>query len=157
VAAAVAESEEQPEEVRHLTIVPVAMLDLPSMRALAYAASLRQPVLALHLSPTEGEAERFRCYWQTWGDQLPLEVIVSPHRAIVAPPGQLHLVTAPPASGPDADRDPPGDRGPALVAPVPPQLDRGPAPAGDRAAAEGRRNHRSVSPSRLETLAGLVG
>ncbi|HEY1320087.1 MAG TPA: amino acid permease, partial [Streptosporangiaceae bacterium] len=38
VAAAVAESEEQPEEVRHLTIVPVAMLDLPSMRALAYAA-----------------------------------------------------------------------------------------------------------------------
>jgi hypothetical protein len=85
VAAAVAESEEQPEEVRHLTIVPVATLDLPSMRALAYAASLRQPMLALHLSPTEEEAERFRCYWQTWGDQLPLEVIVSPHRAIVAP------------------------------------------------------------------------
>jgi Amino acid permease len=82
---AVAESEEQPEEVRHLTIVPVATLDLPSMRALAYAASLRQPVLALHLSPTEEEAERFRCYWQTWGDHLPLEVIVSPHRAIVAP------------------------------------------------------------------------
>ncbi|HEX4661968.1 MAG TPA: amino acid permease, partial [Streptosporangiaceae bacterium] len=81
----VAETEEQPEEIRHLTIVPVAGLDLASMRALAYAASLRQPVLALHLSPTEEEAERFHRYWQTWGDHLPLEVLVSPHRAIIAP------------------------------------------------------------------------
>ena len=79
------ETEEEPEEVRHLTIVPVATLDLASMRALAYAASLRQPVLALHLSPAEEEAGRFRRYWQTWGDYLPLEVIVSPHRAFVAP------------------------------------------------------------------------
>ncbi|HYZ53819.1 MAG TPA: APC family permease [Streptosporangiaceae bacterium] len=79
------ETEEQPEEIRHLIFVPVAVLDLPSMRALAYAASFRQPVLALHLSPTEDEAERFRHYWQTWGNHLPLEVIVSPHRAIVAP------------------------------------------------------------------------
>ncbi len=36
-------------------------------------------------SDTEGEAERFRGYWRVWGDHLPLEVIVSPHRAIVAP------------------------------------------------------------------------
>lgn len=81
----VAETEELPEEIRHLTIVPVAGLDLASMRALAYAASLRQPVLALHLSPTEDEAERFRHYWRTWGEHLPLEVLISPHRAIVAP------------------------------------------------------------------------
>jgi amino acid transporter len=84
-AEAVTETEEQPEEIRHLTIVPVAGLDLASMRALAYAASLRQPVFALHLSPTEEEAERFHRYWQTWGDHLPLEVLVSPHRAIIAP------------------------------------------------------------------------
>jgi hypothetical protein len=79
------ETEEHPGQIRHLTIVPVAALDLPSMRALAYAASLRQPVVAVHLSPTEEEAERFRSYWEAWGDHLPLEVIVSPHRAIVAP------------------------------------------------------------------------
>jgi hypothetical protein len=42
-------------------------------------------VLALHVSPTDGEAERFRGYWRTWGDHLPLEVVVSPYRAIVAP------------------------------------------------------------------------
>lgn len=80
-----AESEETPEEIHHLVLVPVASLDLASMRALAYAASLQQPVLALHVSPTEEEAERFGDYWSTWGDHLPLEVVVSPYRAIVAP------------------------------------------------------------------------
>jgi len=80
-----AESEETPEEIHHLILVPVASLDLASMRALAYAASLQQPVLALHVSPTDEEAERFSNYWRTWGDHLPLEVVVSPYRAIVAP------------------------------------------------------------------------
>jgi amino acid transporter len=80
-----AETEESPEEIHHLIVVPVASLDLASMRALAYAASLQQPVLALHVSPTEEEAERFGKYWRTWGDHLPLEVVVSPYRALVAP------------------------------------------------------------------------
>lgn len=78
-------AEETPEALHHLTLVPLAALDRASMRALAYAASLQQPVLALHLSPTEEEAERFRAYWQVWGDRLPLEVVVSPYRALVAP------------------------------------------------------------------------
>jgi amino acid transporter len=79
------ETEETPEEIRHLILVPVASMDLPSMRALAYAASLQQAVLAVHVSPTDEEAERFREYWSTWGEHLPLEVVVSPYRAIVAP------------------------------------------------------------------------
>ena len=37
------------------------------------------------MSPTDEEGERFRSYWSTWGDHLPLEVVVSPYRAIVAP------------------------------------------------------------------------
>jgi hypothetical protein len=60
-------------------------LPAPGMCAAAYAAALGQPVFALHISPTTEEAERFRGYWQEWGDYLPLEVIVSPHRALVAP------------------------------------------------------------------------
>ncbi|MCW2897820.1 MAG: family permease, partial [Streptosporangiaceae bacterium] len=31
------------------------------------------------------EAEWFRELWNTWGDHVPLEIIVSPYRAIVAP------------------------------------------------------------------------
>ncbi len=79
------EDEETPEQIHHLVIVPVSSLDLSSIRALAYAASLQQPVLALHVSPTDEESERFSEYWQTWGDHLPLELVVSPYRSIVAP------------------------------------------------------------------------
>ena len=39
----------------------------------------------VHVSPTEDEAERFQRSWQAWGDHLPLEVLVSPYRATVAP------------------------------------------------------------------------
>jgi hypothetical protein len=51
----------------------------------AYAVSLRQPVIGLHLSPTEGEAKRFREYWRAWGNHVPLKVVESPYRAIVPP------------------------------------------------------------------------
>jgi hypothetical protein len=39
----------------------------------------------VHVSPTEEEAERFQRSWQAWGEHLPLEVVVSPYRATVAP------------------------------------------------------------------------
>jgi hypothetical protein len=65
--------------------VPVAVLDLAALRALAYAASLQIPVLAVHVSPSDEEAERFHRYWRSWGDHLPLEVLVSPYRATLAP------------------------------------------------------------------------
>ena len=78
-------SGESPEELTHLAIVPIARLSRSSMRALAYATSLGQPVLAVHISPEEAEAQRFERYWKTWGDHLPLEVVVSPYRAVVVP------------------------------------------------------------------------
>lgn len=79
------ENEETPAEVCNLLIVPVAHLDRVSVRALAYAASLRQPVLALHVSPTEEESKRFRQYWAAWGNHVPLELIESPYRAVIPP------------------------------------------------------------------------
>ena len=69
----------------HLAVVPIVRLDRSSLRALAYAASLGQPVLAVHISPGEREAERFKGYWRAWGDHMPLEVVDSPYRALVAP------------------------------------------------------------------------
>ncbi|MFJ9554241.1 APC family permease [Nocardiopsis sp. NPDC101807] len=79
------EAEETPEEIHHLSVVPVETLDLANIRALAYAASLQQPVLAVHLSPSHEEAERMAGYWRHWGDHLPLEVVVCPYRTIIAP------------------------------------------------------------------------
>jgi amino acid transporter len=80
-----AEADESPDQLQHLTVVPIVRLDLSSLRALAYAASLGQPVLAVHVSPGDDEAARFKSYWAAWGDHLPLEVVDSPYRALVAP------------------------------------------------------------------------
>ena len=63
----------------------IAVLDLAALRALAYAASLSVPVLAVHISPSAEEARRFHQYWRAWGDHVPLEVVVSPYRATLAP------------------------------------------------------------------------
>jgi amino acid transporter len=79
------ERQDAPTQVSHLVVVPIAALDLAALRALAYAASLSVPLLALHVSPSDEEAERFRGYWKAWGDHLPLEVVVSPYRATLAP------------------------------------------------------------------------
>ncbi|MFI5620290.1 APC family permease [Streptomyces sp. NPDC051567] len=93
------EDEENPQEVRHLSVVAIAALDLAGMRALAYAASLQQPVLALHIGLTDEEAARFRHYWNLWGDHLPLEIVVSPYRATVAP--LVHYIEALHRQSPD--------------------------------------------------------
>jgi len=78
------ETAERPRQVRHLAVVPVARLDQTSLRALAYAVSLGQPLFAVHVSPDDEEDERFRNQWENWGDHLRLEIIVSPHRAVIA-------------------------------------------------------------------------
>jgi amino acid transporter len=80
-----AEAQDDPDEVHSFAVVPIAVLDLSALHALAYAVSLGQPVLAVHVSPTKDEAERFTHSWTAWGDHLPLEVLVSPYRATVAP------------------------------------------------------------------------
>jgi hypothetical protein len=85
VSQSLAEAQDNPSEVHSFAVVPIAALDLASLHALAYAVSLGQPVLAVHVSPTDEEAQRFRRSWQAWGDHLPLEVLVSPYRATVAP------------------------------------------------------------------------
>ncbi len=80
-----AEAQDDPSEIQSFAVVTIAVLDLAALHALAYAVSLAQPVLALHVSPTDEEAQRFHRAWAAWGEHLPLEVIVSPYRATVAP------------------------------------------------------------------------
>jgi hypothetical protein len=80
-----AEAEEAPDQLQPLCVVPVTELDLPNLRALAYAASLRQPTLAVHISPDREDRDCFLRAWRAWGDHLPLEVVSSPYRALVPP------------------------------------------------------------------------
>jgi hypothetical protein len=66
-------------------MVPVSHLNLPALRALAYAVSLGQPVLALHVSPDDQDADRIKKEWDAWGRHVPLEVVISPYRLTVIP------------------------------------------------------------------------
>jgi hypothetical protein len=79
------EQAESPDEIAHLLVVPVACLDLPTLRALAYAASLGHPVLALHVATDVEDTRRIQSHWSAWGDHVPLEVIMSPYRVVAAP------------------------------------------------------------------------
>ncbi|WBB65170.1 APC family permease [Micromonospora sp. WMMD812] len=79
------EAQELPQQVRHLVVVPVARLNRAALRALAYAVSLGQPTLAVHIAPEDPEADRFREQWRAWGDHVRLETIVSPYRAVIGP------------------------------------------------------------------------
>ena len=60
LAAQPAEGDESPDQLRHLAVVPIVRLDLAGLRALAYAASSGQPVLAVHISPDGEEADAFK-------------------------------------------------------------------------------------------------
>ncbi|MHB8234251.1 MAG: APC family permease [Solirubrobacteraceae bacterium] len=80
-----AEKLDIPREFQHLLVVPVVRMNLAALRCLAYAATLGAPVLAVHVSPSEEEGERFRRYWCVWGDHVPVETILSPFRSTVAP------------------------------------------------------------------------
>lgn len=60
------EREETPSQLSNLAVVLVPYLNRPTMRALAFATSLRQPVLALHVTPTDEEAKRFQNDWDRW-------------------------------------------------------------------------------------------
>jgi amino acid transporter len=72
-------------------VVPIGRLDASALRALAYAAELHQPVLAVHLVPDETAEEHFLEAWRAFGDPVRLEILRSPYRAIVAPLAQYLL------------------------------------------------------------------
>jgi amino acid transporter len=72
-------------ESLNLVVVPVSRMNRASLHALGYARSLAQPVLAVHVSPEDAEAEQFLTSWEAWGNHVPLETIRSPYRSVVLP------------------------------------------------------------------------
>jgi amino acid transporter len=74
-----------------LCVVPIGRLDASALQALAYAAELNQPVLAVHLVPDQAAEDHFLEAWRAFGDPVRLEILRSPYRAIVAPLAQYLL------------------------------------------------------------------
>ncbi len=74
-----------PDDIRHTVLCPLADLNRPALRALAYARSLSPHVIAVHVSQDEEDVARIQAKWGIWGRFVPLEIIESPYRGVVLP------------------------------------------------------------------------
>src|SRR6267378_2088934 len=79
--------EELPKLPEPMVIVPVARLDRTAVRALTFASSISDHVRAVHIATSHETAAAFQQRWDAWASSanVPLEVIVSPYRSLVAP------------------------------------------------------------------------
>ena len=68
-----------------VVIVPVARIDRAAMQALAFARSVSPNLKAVHISlSTEGAAD-FQRRWERLGSDIPLDIVESPFRSLLAP------------------------------------------------------------------------
>jgi amino acid transporter len=70
---------------KHVVVVPVAGVSKSTANALAYALLLSQNVRAVAVATDPSQVKRLQDEWDMWDSGVPLEVIVSPYRAIVRP------------------------------------------------------------------------
>jgi len=68
-----------------VVIVPVARLDRAALQALAFARSISPTVKAVHVSTSRASADEFRARWRTVATDIPLDVLESPFRSLLAP------------------------------------------------------------------------
>lgn len=76
----------QPEwPEKHVVVVPVAGVSRSTAGALAYALLLSRHVRAVAVATDPAEAPKLQDDWDLWDSGVPLEVVISPYRAIVRP------------------------------------------------------------------------
>ena len=68
-----------------MVIVPLARLDRPARRALAFARTISPNATAVHITNDPQTADQLREQWQTLGGPMELVVVESPYRALVGP------------------------------------------------------------------------
>jgi len=85
-----------PAQLQHTIVIPVADLNLATMRAIAYAESLtgvvdhpdemsRAHIIAVHVTDDVGEGEELKERWQRTNPGVDLVILESPYRALVGP------------------------------------------------------------------------
>lgn len=70
---------------KHLVVVPVAGVSKSTANALAYALLLSPHIRAVAVATDPKQVQRMQDEWDLWDSGVPLEVVVSPYRAIVSP------------------------------------------------------------------------
>jgi hypothetical protein len=66
-------------------VVPVANLDRAALNALAFAQSISNDVVAVHVAEDRDEAERARKRWEELGGEVRLVIVESPYRSLLPP------------------------------------------------------------------------
>src|SRR5206468_1429665 len=75
------------ERIEHLVVMPIAGLNQVTLRTLAYARSITDNVVAVHVAADE-EAEdvaKLETKWRKWIPDVPLVVVESPYRSLFRP------------------------------------------------------------------------
>lgn len=81
-------SEEEKDDFkppRQIVIVPFSEINRSSMRALAFARSISDKPLALHITFDANEAEELKKKWRPWGAGADLVILESPYRSFTEP------------------------------------------------------------------------
>ncbi len=66
-------------------VVPISRLDRSTLYALAFARSIASDVVAVHVADGPDEAAEMRRRWDAWDGGVPLAIVESPYRVLVAP------------------------------------------------------------------------
>jgi hypothetical protein len=71
--------------LHHQVVVPIARLNLPTVRAVQYAASISPNVNAVYVANDAMAAAELEANWERWSFGIPLTVIESPYRSLTGP------------------------------------------------------------------------
>jgi amino acid transporter len=74
-----------PGRVRPLCIVPISDLNNVALQSLAFARTVSDRVIAVHICDDESHISKLRAMWEIWGGHVPLEIIESPYRSFLRP------------------------------------------------------------------------
>lgn len=73
------------EDVRLTAVLPIAAINRVTVQTLAYARSITDTVIAVHITDDEEEIARLQDAWSELGTDVPLVIIESPYRSLVGP------------------------------------------------------------------------
>jgi hypothetical protein len=73
----------RPRPMRHTVIVPIARVDRTVAATLAFAVSLSDHVMAVHVTDDPDAGEQLRRQWRAWGTGIQLVILRSLYRHVV--------------------------------------------------------------------------
>ena len=68
-----------------IVIVPIARLDRPALQAIAFANSISDEAVAVHVTNDPETAASIRQRWPSWASSTELVIVESPYRALIGP------------------------------------------------------------------------